>query len=103
MDGRRLDGMAIRCEFARPRGRRYERSPPRMRGFVLQHQNPFSMNLTNTRIFLFSYRPPQRTPYRARFDNLPRKMSWQDLKDHIRPVAEASYAEIRPGRNSATG
>lgn len=50
----------------------------------------------------FTNSPPQRSEHRAKVYNLPRQMSWQDLKDHFRPIAEVIFAECFPKRNSAT-
>uniref|UniRef100_A0A7S4IPT5 RRM domain-containing protein n=1 Tax=Vannella robusta TaxID=1487602 RepID=A0A7S4IPT5_9EUKA len=74
MDRRHFDGATITVEFAK--GTKRERGP--------------------------RTGPPQRSEHKARVFNLPRNMSWQDLKDHFRPVAEVIFAECFPERNSAT-
>jgi len=67
MDGRELDGSRIIVEFSRGGG---QRSSGR------------------------AYGPPQRSDYRVTVENLPRDMSWQDLKDHFRRYCEVIFADV---------
>jgi len=40
--------------------------------------------------------PPSRSEFRVLIHGLPRQTSWQDLKDHVRPiVAEIGFADVR--------
>jgi len=67
MDGRDLDGSRIIVEYSRGGG---YRSTER------------------------TYGPPQRSDYRVSVDNLPRDMSWQDLKDHFRRHCDVIFADV---------
>jgi hypothetical protein len=48
------------------------------------------------------YSTTQRTDYRASVENIPRDMSWQDLKDHFRNEADVVFADIWQDRSGRT-
>merc|ERR1711928_9851 len=37
--------------------------------------------------------PPVLTPWQVRVENLSSRVSWQDLKDYVRPHGEVTYAD----------
>lgn len=46
--------------------------------------------------------PPQRSEYRALVDNMPRDMSWQDLKDCFREAGEVVFADVFRDRSGTS-
>jgi len=46
--------------------------------------------------------PPQRTEHRVVVENLPRDISWQDLKDYCRRGGDLVYADVFPDRSGRT-
>ena len=46
------------------------------------------------------YGPPTRTNYRVIVENLSSRVSWQDLKDLMRRVADVSYANAHNDRRN---
>jgi len=47
--------------------------------------------------------PPQRGDYRVYVEGIPRDMSWQDLKDVFRPVAEVAFTDVFRERGTTKG
>lgn len=41
--------------------------------------------------------------FRVLFDGLPPRTSWQDLKDHLRPLGPVAYTDVREEQGRATG
>eukprot|EP00013_Stygamoeba_regulata_P029081 CAMPEP_0177654886 /NCGR_PEP_ID=MMETSP0447-20121125/14606_1 /TAXON_ID=0 /ORGANISM="Stygamoeba regulata, Strain BSH-02190019" /LENGTH=234 /DNA_ID=CAMNT_0019158635 /DNA_START=83 /DNA_END=783 /DNA_ORIENTATION=+ len=79
LNGTRLLGERIRIEFSKPRRGDRERGPrPVPRGV-------------------------ERGRYRVVVENLPPRMSWQDLKDLFRDVVTPVFTDIFPERGCATG
>ncbi|KAK2726816.1 serine/arginine-rich splicing factor 5-like isoform X2 [Artemia franciscana] len=46
------------------------------------------------------YGPPVRTEYRLIVENLSSRVSWQDLKDHMRSAGEVTYADAHKGNKN---
>eukprot|EP01098_Paradermamoeba_levis_P011816 TRINITY_DN5088_c0_g1_i2.p1 TRINITY_DN5088_c0_g1~~TRINITY_DN5088_c0_g1_i2.p1 ORF type:complete len:208 (+),score=55.52 TRINITY_DN5088_c0_g1_i2:81-704(+) len=87
LDGVQLDGSSLIVEFSkggrdrggRDRGGFGSRGSDRGRDRSARG-TPFS--------------PPQRSEYRILIDNLPRDMSWQDLKDHFRKTGDVVFGDV---------
>jgi len=45
------------------------------------------------------YGPPIRTKWQVKIENLSSRVSWQDLKDYVRPFAEVAFAEAHKDEN----
>eukprot|EP01120_Amphizonella_sp_Union-15-10_P008076 TRINITY_DN282_c0_g1_i3.p1 TRINITY_DN282_c0_g1~~TRINITY_DN282_c0_g1_i3.p1 ORF type:complete len:238 (-),score=39.57 TRINITY_DN282_c0_g1_i3:137-850(-) len=77
LDGTSLDGDKIIVEFSHG-GRGRGRGPPRGRATP---RGSFGGD------------------YRVYIENLPRDISWQDLKDHFRPIGEVLFGDVWVARN----
>lgn len=84
MDGRDFLGERLQVEIAR--GTRRDRSRDRRTG----RRAPW----------MDKYGPPQRTKYKVVVENLSTRVSWQDLKDVMRRVAEVCYADAHRERKN---
>merc|ERR1711973_56988 len=71
----------------RDRSRSRSRSRSRDRG---GRDNVVSMRKQHARD---KYGPPVRTKWQVRVENLSSRVSWQDLKDYVRPHGEVTYAD----------
>ena len=91
LNDRELCGERVRIEHARgkPRERDYRRERFPMRGSSRGRGGGGGRD---------KYGPPTRTEYRVIVENLSSRVSWQDLKDHMRQAGEVTYADANKQR-----